>query len=92
MRSYGPHIVAVMSLGARSPPASQSAAGPNKRTDTIMTATPQYVAEPGLDPLAARAVEHVWMHFTRMSGYTDGHVPVIVRGEGAYVWDDSGKR
>jgi adenosylmethionine-8-amino-7-oxononanoate aminotransferase len=32
------------------------------------------------------------MHFTRMSGYADGHVPVIVRGEGAYVWDDSGKR
>ncbi len=57
-----------------------------------MTATPQYVTEAGLDPLAARAVEHVWMHFTRMSGYTDGHVPVIVRGEGAYIWDDSGKR
>ena len=57
-----------------------------------MTATPQYVTEPGLDPLAARAVEHVWMHFTRMSGYADGHVPVIVRGEGAYIWDDSGKR
>jgi len=59
---------------------------------TIMTVTPQYVTEAGLDPLAARAVEHVWMHFTRMSGYADGHVPVIVRGEGAYVWDDSGKR
>ena len=57
-----------------------------------MTATPQYVTEAGLDPLAARAIDHVWMHFTRMSGYADGHVPVIVRGEGAYVWDDSGKR
>ena len=53
------------------------------RTHTIMTATPQYVTEPGLDPLAARAVEHVWMHFTRMFGYADGHVPVIVRGEGS---------
>ena len=57
-----------------------------------MTATPQYVTEPGVDPLAARAVEHVWMHFTRMSGYAEGHIPVIVRGEGAYVWDDAGKR
>jgi adenosylmethionine-8-amino-7-oxononanoate aminotransferase len=27
-----------------------------------------------------------------MSGYADGHVPVIVRCEGAYVWDDSSKR
>ena len=48
-----------------------------------MTVTPQYVTEAGLDPLAARAVEHVWMHFTRMSGYADGRVPMIVRGEGA---------
>jgi hypothetical protein len=29
-----------------------------------MTATPQYVTEAGLDPLAARAIDHVWMHFT----------------------------
>jgi hypothetical protein len=47
-----------------------------------MTATPQYVTEAGLDPLAARAIDHVWMHFTRMSGYADGHVPVIVRLSG----------
>ena len=57
-----------------------------------MTATPQYVIEAGQDALAGRAAEHLWMHFTRMSTYMQGHVPVIVRGEGAYVWDDEGKR
>jgi len=33
--------------------------------------------------------EHLWLHFTRMSGYEP---PVIVRGEGCYLWDDHGKR
>jgi adenosylmethionine-8-amino-7-oxononanoate aminotransferase len=33
------------------------------------------------------------MHFTRMGGFDAGHeVPVMVRGEGAYVWDQHGKR
>ncbi len=33
------------------------------------------------------------MPFTRHSVYEGGgHVPVIVRGEGAYVWDDRGRR
>ena len=57
-----------------------------------MTVTPQYVVEAGEDTLAIRAAEHLWMHFTRMSSYAQGHVPVIVRGEGVYVWDDEGKR
>ena len=33
--------------------------------------------------------EHLWLHFTRMGGYEP---PVIVRGEGCYLWDDKGKR
>ena len=58
-----------------------------------MSTSPQYVDEPGDDKLAARAREHLWMHFTRHSTYeTGGHVPVIVRGDGAYIWDDQGKR
>jgi len=58
-----------------------------------MTITPQYVDEPGEDSLANRARDHLWMHFTRHSTYeTGGHVPVIVRGEGAYIWDDQGRR
>ncbi|HEY7948974.1 MAG TPA: aspartate aminotransferase family protein [Acidimicrobiales bacterium] len=43
--------------------------------------------------LSARAQRHLWMHFTRMGGFDAGHeVPVMVRGEGAYVWDQHGKR
>ncbi|HZE30196.1 MAG TPA: aspartate aminotransferase family protein [Actinoallomurus sp.] len=38
------------------------------------------------------AKRHLWMHFTRMSAYKDGDVPVIVRGEGPYVFDDKGRR
>jgi adenosylmethionine-8-amino-7-oxononanoate aminotransferase len=32
------------------------------------------------------------MHFTRMGAYADQEVPVIVRGEGCYVYDEHGKR
>jgi adenosylmethionine-8-amino-7-oxononanoate aminotransferase len=38
------------------------------------------------------ARQHLWMHFTRMSAYSDGEVPVIVRGSGPYVFDNHGKR
>lgn len=58
-----------------------------------MTTTPQYVDEGGADRLAETAREHLWMHFTRHSVYDAGHhVPVIVRGDGAYIWDDAGRR
>ena len=42
--------------------------------------------------LQAAARRHLWMHFTRMSSYNDHDVPIIVRGEGAYVYDSKGKR
>ena len=58
-----------------------------------MTSTPQYVTEPGADVAANSAREHLWMHFTRHSVFDQGgHVPVIVRGEGHHIFDDSGKR
>ena len=39
------------------------------------------------------AKRHLWMHFTRMGAYEEGaEVPVIVRGEGCYVYDEHGKR
>jgi len=57
-----------------------------------MTVTPQYVSEPDRDNLAETARNHLWMHFTRMSTYDSGHVPVIVRGQGPYIWDDGGRR
>ncbi|MGL5828595.1 MAG: aminotransferase class III-fold pyridoxal phosphate-dependent enzyme, partial [Angustibacter sp.] len=54
---------------------------------------PQNVSEYGADALAEKARKHLWMHFTRHSTYEEGgHVPVISRGEGAYVWDDGGKK
>jgi adenosylmethionine-8-amino-7-oxononanoate aminotransferase len=42
-----------------------------------------------LQDLARR---HLWMHFTRMSAYDDHEIPIIVRGEGCYVYDEHGKR
>jgi adenosylmethionine-8-amino-7-oxononanoate aminotransferase len=36
--------------------------------------------------------EHLWLHFSRLSNYRDAAPPVIVRGDGAYVWDSNGKR
>jgi adenosylmethionine-8-amino-7-oxononanoate aminotransferase len=43
--------------------------------------------------LSDRARRHLWMHFTRLGAYGPDHeVPVMVRGEGAYVWDQHGKR
>jgi adenosylmethionine-8-amino-7-oxononanoate aminotransferase len=38
------------------------------------------------------AKRHLWMHFTRLSAYDHADVPIIVRGEGCYVWDENGKR
>jgi adenosylmethionine-8-amino-7-oxononanoate aminotransferase len=37
-------------------------------------------------------MDHLWLHFTRMAGARSGGAPTIVRGEGAYVWDDRGRR
>jgi adenosylmethionine-8-amino-7-oxononanoate aminotransferase len=39
-----------------------------------------------------QAKRHLWMHFTRMGAYADHEVPVLVRGEGCYVWDEHGNR
>ncbi|RJK98281.1 aspartate aminotransferase family protein [Vallicoccus soli] len=65
-----------------------------------MTATEQIVTptSTGTDPggpseLSEAARRHLWMHFTRHSTYEEGGaVPVIVRGEGPYVFDERGKR
>jgi adenosylmethionine-8-amino-7-oxononanoate aminotransferase len=38
------------------------------------------------------AKRNLWLHFTRMSSYKDADIPVIVRGEGPYVYDQHGKR
>jgi adenosylmethionine-8-amino-7-oxononanoate aminotransferase len=54
-------------------------------------ATTQAAATEGtLQDLAKR---HLWMHFSRMGAYNDGaEIPIIVKGDGCYVWDDHGNR
>ncbi|MGZ4457119.1 MAG: aspartate aminotransferase family protein [Nocardioides sp.] len=47
---------------------------------------------PDYDHLQRAAKDHLWMHFTRHSTYDHADVPVIVRGEGPYIWDAHGKR
>jgi adenosylmethionine-8-amino-7-oxononanoate aminotransferase len=42
--------------------------------------------------LQKSAREHLWMHFTRMSSYQQADVPIIVRGEGPYIYDAKGRR
>jgi adenosylmethionine-8-amino-7-oxononanoate aminotransferase len=57
---------------------------------TNLTTGPTTTATGGdLQELAKR---HLWMHFTRMGAYAEHEVPVIVRGEGCYVYDQHGKR
>src|SRR5947208_9654466 len=53
-------------------------------TETDLAGTHSHLQE-----LARR---HLWMHFTRMSAYAEQEVPVIVRGEGCYVYDEHGRR
>ncbi|WP_432844260.1 aspartate aminotransferase family protein [Dactylosporangium sp. CA-092794] len=48
--------------------------------------------QPDAATLDAAAREHLWMHFTRLSAYAETPVPVIVRGDGAYVYDSNGRR
>jgi hypothetical protein len=44
-------------------------------------------AAPG-GTLQERAARHLWMHFTKLQA----EVPVLVRGDGCYVWDEGGTR
>jgi len=44
------------------------------------------------EELQRAARDHLWLHFTRMGGYGDGEVPIIVRGDGCYLEDVHGKR
>ena len=60
-----------------------------------MTTTPQDVTTttPRGTSRQDAARDHLWMHFTRHSTYEQGgQVPVIVRGEGAYVFDSQGRK
>jgi adenosylmethionine-8-amino-7-oxononanoate aminotransferase len=59
---------------------------------TTAPQTPPSGATPS-DPTQEAARRHLWLHFTRMSSYGPGHeMPMIVRGDGPYVYDQHGKR
>ncbi|WP_459975556.1 aspartate aminotransferase family protein [Nocardioides pyridinolyticus] len=48
--------------------------------------------QPDYDHLQRAAKDHLWMHFTRHSSYDEADVPIITRGEGAYLYDAQGKK
>ncbi|MYR07963.1 aspartate aminotransferase family protein [Gordonia sp. SID5947] len=39
-----------------------------------------------------QVLRHLWMNFTRMSDYSRDDLPMWVRGEGPYIFDDTGKK
>ena len=47
---------------------------------------------PDYEKLSGAARDHLWMHFTRLSSYQNNPVPMIVRGDGCYIWDSAGRR
>jgi adenosylmethionine-8-amino-7-oxononanoate aminotransferase len=50
-------------------------------------------ASPAAGSLQEQARRNLWLHFTRMGDYGPDHeIPIIVRGEGPYVWDEHGNR
>jgi adenosylmethionine-8-amino-7-oxononanoate aminotransferase len=59
-------------------------------TNDLPTHEHQSTHEEQLQQEAAR--RHLWLHFTRMSSYADHEVPVMVRGEGPWVFDSRGRR
>jgi len=53
-------------------------------------ATASQAIDTELQQLARR---HLWMHFSRMGGFSaDREIPIITRAEGCYVYDEHGKR
>ncbi len=62
-------------------------------TTAATSAPPTPVTEQGDARLSAAARDHLWMHFTRHSTFEEGgQVPIIVRGDGAWIYDDHGKK
>src|ERR687885_632208 len=59
-------------------------AGPMATTDRHAT---------GIESLQTTARRHLWLHFSRMGAYSDeAEIPIIVRGEGCYLYDEHGNR
>ena len=41
---------------------------------------------------SSNATDHLWMHFSRMGSFATEPVPIVERGEGAYIYDSTGRR
>ncbi len=41
---------------------------------------------------SARDLRHLVLHFTKGRAWQQGDVPIYVRGDGCYLWDDQGRR
>ena len=54
--------------------------------------TPLETPSGPVDRTAASAADHLWMHFTRQGRHPEAPVPVVTRGDGAYLWDNQGRR
>ncbi len=48
--------------------------------------------QPNVDDLQAKARRHLWMHFSQLGQFREREIPIIMRGEGCYVWDQHGDR
>ena len=60
--------------------------------DMTDTSTVERLTEADRPPWTANtcrsaAHDHLWMHFTQHSRWANADIPVIVRGEGAYIYD-----
>src|ERR687885_740909 len=54
-----------------------------------MATTQAAAPESTLQDLAKR---HLWLHFSRMGAYAEADIPIIVKGDGCYVWDEHGNK
>lgn len=50
------------------------------------------MSSPHSTDIRANAQKHLFPHFTRGAVWNDADLPVIVRGEGSYLYDDKGQR
>jgi len=73
--------VTALDLASDPTPAASSASAGVSPTASISTAA-----------LVESAAAHLWPHFSRLSAIAAGDLPVIVRGDGAYIWDATGHR
>jgi hypothetical protein len=61
-------------------PEAPTSVGEQQKTDGSGDGVASAVASAPGSTLQEKAKRHLWMHFTRLSGYDDVEVPVITRG------------